>query len=350
GGATPTLLGATQLVRRPVAFVELERDDADRAVPGHRAQAHRGAVLTPAHGCDERVQIAHWATIDLDDALAGPELVASRRRAVRKVGHEYTVRLDAALSCECSVRLLQYGASPHYDAIEVATAEHHGRRVDDALRAITQHSQAHARLLHGSLDFAKAVHELAVDIEKQIAGTQQPVGRRAAHQARHAQNLAPFGGVLFEAADPFIGQSQLARARKRRRQELRFQRTQLSAFAHHAQRLEQQLGRYAAVLLVDLASGLVSEARPRGDHLALLVRQHAVIIGWPVDQADGLEVGLAKLQRSGQWERHGIDRGHGGGARLHLAVRAQTHRPHRIARPQIDFAKACGAHRRGPDQ
>ena len=98
-----------------------------------------------------------------------------------------------------AMRLLQHCAGPHDDAVEIAAAERDRRHIDHLLGAVAQHRHAHLRLLHGALDFAEAVHDDAVDVEDQIARTQQLRGRRTADQPRDAQHLPTLRAVLLHA-------------------------------------------------------------------------------------------------------------------------------------------------------
>src|SRR5262249_23169057 len=104
--ADPPIALAMELVARPVPLVELERDDLDGAVPSGGLEAERGAIVPSRDRLDKCVQIRCRPSVDLEDATAGPELVPSCRRTVRKVGHEHAVRSYAALSGDGTMRLL----------------------------------------------------------------------------------------------------------------------------------------------------------------------------------------------------------------------------------------------------
>ena len=78
----------------------------------------------------------------------------------------------------------------------------------------------------------------------------------------------------------------------------------------HVDHLRDEIGRYAAIDLLELALGLEGETRPEREHIALVVREHAVEIAGRVDEVDRLEIAVAKAQSSGQREGHRIDARH----------------------------------------
>src|SRR5690606_21108798 len=114
------------------------------------------------------------------------------RRAVREIGDEQAIRLDAALSGQRSMRLLQHCARPYDDAIERSALELDRRHGERLLASVAQDRDAHVRLLNGALDLAEAIYDFTVDVENQIARTQDIVGRRSTDESSDAQHLTPF--------------------------------------------------------------------------------------------------------------------------------------------------------------
>src|SRR5690606_34659835 len=296
----PAFRRSSKLVGRPVLIVELECNDLDRAVPRHRAQPYRAVVLAPHNRAHERIQIRRGLTVDLHDASSRPELISRGWRTVRKVGDEDARRLDPALRRERTVRRLQHCPGPHDDAIELGAAERDGGHFDRLLLTIAQYHDLDGRLLHGALHFAESIHDLAVDRKNDIPGTQEPIRRRAAHEAGYAQHLPTVGAVLGDARYPLGRQPQLACRIKRYRREFRLERIQQTTLTHDLQHLDDELSGNAAVLLGDVASGLVREAGPRGDDVAILAHDHAIVVGRTVHETDCLEVCLTEPQRARQ--------------------------------------------------
>src|SRR5260370_25021420 len=70
---------AREFVRRPVVFVELERDHFRGVVPGDGLQTHRGAIGAPGDGLEKRVQIGSGHSVHFYDPPSRIQTVTRRR-------------------------------------------------------------------------------------------------------------------------------------------------------------------------------------------------------------------------------------------------------------------------------
>src|SRR3974390_2083490 len=95
--ALPAGRRAAQLVRGPVMPVQLESDDLGGVVPGDGLQAHRGAVGTPGHRSQKRIEVRGGRAVDLHDAPPRIQAVTGCRRPVREVCDVHPDRGDAPL-------------------------------------------------------------------------------------------------------------------------------------------------------------------------------------------------------------------------------------------------------------
>jgi hypothetical protein len=70
--------------------------------------------------------------------------------------------------------------------------------------------------------------------------------------------------------------------------ELGLEGVQRPAVGHHADHLRDQFRRHAAIDLFEFALRFERETRPQGEHIALLIRQHAVVVARGIDEAHRL--------------------------------------------------------------
>jgi hypothetical protein len=115
---------------------------------------------------------------------------------------------------------------------------------------------------------------------------------RAGDGAHDLQHLAALRRRALERSQPLLGRPRRRALASGSRQELGLQRAQAALAAVPAQCLLDQIGRHAHVGLLG-GMPCLGEARPHAEHAAARVGEHAVEIGRPVDQLDGLEVGVA---------------------------------------------------------
>ncbi len=128
-----------------------------------------------------------------------------------------------------------------------------------------------SRILHRALDFAEAIHHLAVDGEQQVARLEQRGGGRTGDQPIDAEHLPVLRIVFFQAPHPFIRQAKFARAGQRLHIEFRLEGIQRAAIGDHADHFGDQVGGDAAIDLFQFALRFEREARPQRQHIALLV-------------------------------------------------------------------------------
>src|SRR4051812_29471377 len=80
--ALPAVLGTSQLVTRPIALVELQRDDINGTVPRGSTHPDRTAILSSRDCFNEGVQIRGRLSVDFRNAPSCPQLITCCRRAV----------------------------------------------------------------------------------------------------------------------------------------------------------------------------------------------------------------------------------------------------------------------------
>ena len=111
-----------------------------------------------------------------------------------------------------------------------------------------------------------------------------------------------------------------------------------------------EIRRNAAIDLLELALRLEGEARPEREHLALLVRDHAVDVVRRIDQIDRLEIAVAEAQGARQRKRDRIDARDFGALRHDLRIAALAHHPDVLAGRELLGHERRGAHRRCADR
>jgi hypothetical protein len=104
--------------------------------------------------------------------------------------------------------------------------------------------------------------------------------------------------VFLEALDPLVRQPELAGVRQGLHIELGLEGVQRPAADHHAEHLRDQFCRDAAVDLFEFALRFEGKTRPQGQHIALFVRQHAVVVARGIDEAHRLQIAVAEAQRA----------------------------------------------------
>src|SRR5690606_12300331 len=147
--------------------------------------------------------------VDRDDPSAGEQAVTARRRAIVEIRDVNTRRRDAALHRERAMRLLQQGAGPRDDAIEVVAVELDRRDRLGDLASVPPDRHFDLGLLRRALDVAERADERAVDAEQDVAGAEEFRCRRAADRARYGEELAPPRAVRLVLPRPGLGQREL---------------------------------------------------------------------------------------------------------------------------------------------
>ena len=249
------------------------------------------------------------------------------------------------------MRRLQCRARPLHQAIDVRPGKLRGGDLERLFALAAPHRDLHMILVgRGFLHLAKARHHVAVNREQQIPLLQTQRRRGTAHHAHHRQRLAPRRGVLREPLRPALRKADLARSREGQHPELGLERVQRAVVAHVIEHVGHQVDRHAARILRQLPAALVSEARPGAENVTGLVGQHAVEFQRRVDELHGLEIAVAKAHGARQRQLQRIDARDLGLARVHLAVAAQSHHPHRFAGEQFARRQLGRFHRRAADQ
>ena len=302
---------AAQLVGRPVALVELQRDDVDRAVPAHRPQPHRGAILAARDRLDECIQIRRRLAVDFDDAAAGPELIARRRRAVREVRDEHAVGLRCRAAPQARDAASAARRPPtRSDAIEIAPAERDGRHVERLLRAVAQHRHAHraasarrARLRGSDSRSRRRCRESdRPSAAAALAG--EPPTRRATLSTWRRSGLCCFETLRpTHPAGRACGHRRAASAAAPLR-------------ANAARVPSRTSGSISTISSAGMPRFSCAISRPASyAKLAqvattspFLFDEHAVVVARAVHERDRFQIGVAELQRARQRERDRIDR------------------------------------------
>src|SRR5690606_39924980 len=95
---------------------------------------------------------------------------------------------------------------------------------------------------------------------------------------------------------PALGQRELARGRERHHPPFDLERADRRPAAHVREHVDDKLARDTHVYLVQVAPALEREARPRGEHAALLVDDDAVEVARAVHERYDLEVRVAEAK------------------------------------------------------